>query len=128
MPPGLSSDHKRPTTGLTKLSSLYLDRNQVSDLSALAKVTRLGSLDLRENKVSDLKPLEKQTELRYLILDKNKITDLSPLVKAAKADAEGEKRFAPYLRLYLTGNPLSDEANSKQVPALKSYGVRINEQ
>ena len=114
--------------GLTKLSSLYLDHNQISDLSVLTKVTKLSSLDLKDNKISDLSPLGKQTDLRTLIIEKNKITDLGPLVKMAKADANGEKRFAPYLELYLADNPLSDEAKSKQLAALKEIGVRVHEE
>jgi hypothetical protein len=46
-------------------------------------------------------------------------------VNMAKADAEGPKRFAPYLRLYLAGNPLSDAAKNAQVTALKGFGVRV---
>jgi hypothetical protein len=60
------------------------------------------------------------------MLQKNKITDLAPLVKWAKADAEKDKRFAPYLRLHVEGNPLSEEAKTKQIPELKKLGVRID--
>jgi hypothetical protein len=59
------------------------------------------------------------------MLENNQIRDLAPLVDAARKDAEGSKRFAPFLRLYLKGNPLADEAKQKQVEALKSYGVRV---
>ena len=83
------------------------------------------TLDLRENQVSDLAPLAKLNELSLLMLDKNQIADLGPLVTAAKADAAGPKRFAPYLRLYLTGNPLSDAAKAEQLPELKKIGVRL---
>jgi hypothetical protein len=69
--------------------------------------------------------LAKQTELRTLCLERNKFADLTPLMNAAKADAEKEKRWAPYLRLYLAGNPLSDDAKTKQVEALKGIGVRV---
>jgi hypothetical protein len=47
------------------------------------------------------------------------------LLKWAKADADGPRRFAPFLRLYLAGNPLSDEAKSKQIAALKELGVKV---
>jgi internalin A len=116
-----------PLGGLTKLSSLYLDHNQVSDLAPLAKVTKLSTLDLKDNAIVDVTPLAKQTELRMLFLQRNKITDLAPLVSAAKADAEGEKRFAPYLHLYLAGNPLADAAKNTQLPALKGFGVRLED-
>jgi internalin A len=114
-----------PIGNLAKLSSLSLAHNQVQDLAPLLKVTRLTTLDLNDNQVADLKPLNKQAELSLLMLERNKIADLAPLVGMAKADAEGPKRFAPYLRLYLAGNPLSEEAKTKQLAALKSYGVRI---
>jgi internalin A len=117
-----------PLAGLTKLSSLYLGHNQIKDIAALAKVTRISTLELKENQISDLTPLKKQTELSMLLIEKNKITDLTPLAEMCKADAQGEKRFAPYLRLYLAGNPLSDTAKSKQLTELKSYGVRIEQQ
>jgi len=51
---------------------------------------------------------------------------LSPLVALAKKDAEGEQRLAPFLQLYLEGNPLSEPARTKQVEALKGFGVRVH--
>jgi uncharacterized protein (TIGR03067 family) len=114
-----------PLAGLTKLSSLSLDHNQVRDLSPLTKVTRISTLVLSDNQIEDITPLAKQTELSMLLLERNQIKDLAPLVAACKADAEGQKRFAPYLRLHLTGNPLSDVAKSQQLTALKGFGVRI---
>jgi hypothetical protein len=63
-----------------------------------------------------------------LLVERNKIADLTPLVAAAKADAEGQKNFAPFLRLYLEGNPLSDAAKNEQVATLKQAGVRIENQ
>jgi len=59
------------------------------------------------------------------MLEKNKITDLAPLVAWCKADAAGMKRFAPYLRLYLKGNALSD-AGKKQLEELKKIGVKVD--
>jgi internalin A len=114
-----------PLGGLTRLSSLSLDHNQVRDLSPLSKITRISTLDLNDNQIEDITPLAKQTELSMLLLERNKIKDLAPLAAAAKADAEGQKRFAPYLQLYLAGNPLSDTAKNEQLAALKQYGVRI---
>jgi hypothetical protein len=114
-----------PLASLIKLSSLSLPHNQIKDIAPLASVTRLSTLDLSENEIKDVTPVTKQTEINLLMLEKNKISDLAPLVPWAKADAEGQKRFAPYLRLYLKGNPLSETAFTKDVPALKGFGVRI---
>jgi Leucine-rich repeat (LRR) protein len=83
------------------------------------------TLELKDNQIQDLSPVSKQTDLNMLLLENNKIKDLAPLVQWAKADAEGPKRVAPFLRLYLKGNPLSDEAKNKQLQALKGYGVRV---
>ncbi len=91
----------------------------------LEKVNRLSVLDLHDNLVADLGPLAKQTELTKLMIERNKIKDLKPLVDAAKKDADGPKRFAPYLRLYLSGNPLEEATKTKQLEALKAAGVRI---
>ncbi len=82
-------------------------------------------LDLHDNQVVDLSPLAKQTELKMLMLERNKIKDLKPLVEAARKDADGPKRFAPYLRLYLAGNPIDEATRTKQLDALKAAGVRI---
>ena len=71
-------------------------------------------------------PLASFTELRYLFLEQNKIQDLGTLVAMAKKDAEGEKRFAPFLRVYLAGNPLNDTAKKRQAAELKGIGVRVS--
>lgn len=136
-----------PLKGLVKLSALYMAGNQVADLAPLSEITRLSSLDVAGNQVVDLKPLEtvnqlsllklsgnkivdiapiaKQTQVRMLFIDRNQVTDLAPLVAAAKEDASGKKRFAPFLRLYLKENPLSEDAQNNQISALKEAGVRI---
>lgn len=136
-----------PLDAMTKLSALYLAENKLTDLAPLAKLTKLSSLDLAKNQITNLAPLAEIkrlsllklsdnqlenlngigafTQLSMLFLERNKITDLQPLVDAAKADAEGEKRFTPYLRLYLADNPLSDKAKNEQLPALKGFGIRL---
>lgn len=115
-----------PLAALTKLWSLDLARNQISDIKGLTNVGILSLLKLSDNQISDLAPLGKPLSVRQLLLERNKIADLAPLVAAAKADAEGEKRFAPFLRLYLTGNPLSEAAKTQQIEALKAAGAKIN--
>lgn len=110
-----------PLKGLTKLWSLYLDGNQLTDIKPLAELKNLSSLGLKNNQIADLSALAGMTELRYLFLEGNQITDLSVLVEMAKKDAGGEQRFAPFWRVYLTGNPLSDAARNTQLPELKNH-------
>jgi hypothetical protein len=131
--------------GLTNLASVYLARNQITDLSPLFKLPRvtslyadgnrltsiaginalkrLTSLSLSSNQIKDIAPLDGLDGLYFLFLETNKISDIRPLVAMLKRDAEGEKRFAPFLNLYLKGNPIS---NPGQLSALKNYGTRVN--
>lgn len=114
-----------PVGGLKKLASLYLGRNAIRELGPIAGLTGLSALNLSDNPVVDAAPLAGLAGLRLLVLERCQVADLGPIVGAAKADAEGPRRFAPYLRLYLKGNPLSEAAKNDQVPALKAAGVRV---
>lgn len=114
-----------PIAGLTKIWSLYVDHNKIAELKPLAKLAWLSSLDLRNNQISDLSPLAELTELRYLMLDHNQVTDLEVLVNMAEQDAGGEQRFAPFWKLYLGGNPLTDAAKSTQVKKLEELGADV---
>ena len=115
-----------PLSGLTKLRTLYLDNNAVSDLSPIKGLTWISLLGLKGNQIKDLSPLAGYTELRYTFLEGNPLEDLSPLVEMARADVEGDKRFAPYWFLYLDVDSLPDAAKA-QVDELKKLGVRVNQ-
>ncbi|MCB1062245.1 MAG: leucine-rich repeat domain-containing protein [Verrucomicrobiae bacterium] len=140
-----------PLRKLERLSSLYADDNQVADLSPIVKLPKLGSIHLKNNKISkldgiagvgregqiwslglsgnqikDLGPIKGLKPQSFLFLDGNQIADLGPLVESLKADLTGEKRFAPYVQVYLKDNPLSD-AGKKQVEELKSLKVRVKD-
>jgi hypothetical protein len=111
--------------GLKKLWSLYLGGNQIADVKPLSDLKWLSSLDLKNNKLTDISPLAGLTELKYLFLEGNQVADLKTLVEMAQKDAAGDTRFAPFWRIYLAGNPLSDEAKTAQVEELKKLGGRI---
>ncbi|MFN6001291.1 MAG: leucine-rich repeat domain-containing protein [Dolichospermum sp.] len=64
---------------LTKLTTLYLGENQISDIKPLSNLTNLTFLDLEGNKISDIKPLSNLTKLTTLYLRENKISDIKPL-------------------------------------------------
>ena len=74
----------------------------------------------------DIPGIGKQTQVRILMAENCQIADLSPLVTLCEADAKGERSLAPFLRLYLENNPLSQDAKDKQIPALTAAGVRVN--
>jgi internalin A len=114
-----------PFAKLTRLSSLDLAGNRIGDLTPISELKGLSLLKLSENDLADLSKLQIGTDLKMLILMKNKLTDLGPLVTQMEADAKGPMRVAPFLRLYLEGNPLSDKAKGEQIPALKKLGVKV---
>jgi internalin A len=69
------------------------------DLKPLAALKNLSSLDLRRTKVKDLRHWRRCRALSFLLLDGAPVTDLTPLIAMCRKDQEGEKRFAPYLRV-----------------------------
>ena len=114
-----------PLAKLEKLASLYLGHNLIEDIAHLKGLKGVNNLDLRGNKVKDLSPLAGFTELRFTFLAGNPVADFAPLIAMAKADTEGQQRFAPYWKLYLEEKDLGDAAK-KQLEELKKLGVRIN--
>ncbi len=134
-----------PLSKLTNMRSLYLSGNEIADLAPLKKLTKVWTLYIAGNPVQDFAPigdlkwlssfdaseckiekldfLNPLTELKTVMLENNEIKDLSPLVEMAKGDSE--RRFAPFWRLYLKGNPLDGEGIDAQLSALKELGARI---
>jgi internalin A len=82
---------------LTKLTSLDLGENEISDIKPLSNLTKLTSLELWGNKISDIKPLSNLTNLTDLYLWENKISDIKPLSNLTKLTT-----------LYLRENKISD--------------------
>lgn len=115
-----------PLSELKKLASLHLAKNQITDLKPLEGITGLSLLKLSDNQITDITPLSKMNRVKMLFLERNKLEDLTPLVAACKADAEKDRSFAPFLRLYIKENPLSDAAKNEQLPALKQMGAKID--
>jgi internalin A len=64
---------------LTKLTSLDLGENEISDIKPLSNLTKLTSLSLWGNQISDIKPLSNLTNLTSLHLSGNQISDIKPL-------------------------------------------------
>ena len=66
-------------TGLTSLTSLYLDTNTITDISPLAELINLTWLNLSHNTITDLSPVANLTHLTSLFLAGNSISDISPV-------------------------------------------------
>ena len=114
-----------PIRSLPKIWYLDIAKNQVSDLTVVGKLKWLTTLDVTGNKLTDLSALTALEDLDLLLVSKNKISDLGPLVKMCAADASGERRFAPYLEVYLGENPIDPTKKNAWIDALKNAGVDV---
>ena len=101
----------------TSLVTLELNRNPIRDFSALSALTSLQKLHLMDNRIRDLSALSGLTLLSDLRLGGNQISDISFLVDNSGIDS-GDK-------VDLRENPLSEEAISTQIPALRARGVEV---
>ena len=114
-----------PVVKLPKLHSFYLDRNGIKDISGLNQLSWLSSFSAAGNRISDLTPLKGLQNLSFLFLEKNQIADLQPLLDSLKADYEGKQYFAPYVNIYLRGNPLSKAARAAMEQFKKRHHTRF---
>jgi internalin A len=123
------SDNKitslQPIVGLSKIWTLYAARNPLGEIAGINQLKWLSSLDLAGSHLESLDFLKGLTELHYVNLEDNKISDWGPLVSMAEEDAAGQKRFAPFLRLYIHGNPLEADGVADQLAALRKIGTRV---
>ena len=76
---GITSLKTGDFAGLTNLQYLYMNRNSINDISALANLTSLINLELHSNSISDISPLANLTSLTNLNLMHNSISDISAL-------------------------------------------------
>jgi internalin A len=61
------------------LTYLYLDDNQISDISPLSDLIDLKELSLSSNSISNISPLSALYSLQYLFISGNLVSDLSPI-------------------------------------------------
>jgi internalin A len=87
----------RSLGSLTNLTTLNLSSNQITDIRSLGSLTNLTTLNLSSNRITDIRSLGSLTNLTTLDLHGNKITDISAL-----------RSFTPRLKkLNLNGNPIA---------------------
>jgi len=129
-----------PLTNLTKLTWLYLQKNQISNIGPLANLTNLTQLDLSDNQVSGIAPLANLTNLLYLSLHSNQISDISLLANFTNLmwlylQNDLITNIYPLVqngglgtgdRVYLDGNPLSDDSINIYIPELVARGVIVS--
>ena len=94
--------------GLTALTTLYLHKNSISDVSPLEHLTSLETLYLYENSISDISPLENLTALIKLTLSENSIKDIPRF-----------EDLTNLTDLYLKNNSISDISPLENLTSLK---------
>jgi len=103
---------------LINLQDLLLIENKVGDISSLENCTSLINLWAQHNEIFDIGPLKELGQLEKVFLDGNLIRDLTPLVEN-RGIGEGDQVF-------ITLNPLTEDAEINQIAALKDRGVFIS--
>ncbi|MHC4645166.1 MAG: leucine-rich repeat domain-containing protein [Planctomycetota bacterium] len=101
---------------LTNLERLYLDDNQISDMTGLASLRKLSRLQIMNNHLTDISPLSHLSEMTSLWLNGNRIADLSPL--AGLTQLEG---------LSLAGNRISDVGDLAGLKNLAHLDLKGNQ-
>ncbi len=102
-------------TNLPDLYYLYLNRNNLTDLSPLSKLSKLRFASFTGNQISDLSPLSGLNELSHLRLDRNKIEDLTPLLNKPNLQ-----------QLVITNNQISDISPLVNLPRIHSLNLAHN--
>ena len=136
-----------PLAKMSNLRSLYIADNKIKSLEPIAGLKKMWSLDVAGNPIEDTTPISQLKGLEsinlkgcgvkslafvrsltpnFMMLDGNQIVDFGPLVEACELDAKTERRFAPFLRLYIDAALLKDESHATTIERLKTAGVKIN--
>lgn len=100
----------------TNLRDLYLDYNQISDISNLSTITSLVVLFISNNEIIDISPLSELTNLSQLLLSGNYISDVSALSGMTRLDY-----------LYLHSNQISDISALSGLTNLKELYLNSNQ-
>ena len=104
-----------PLAGLTNLTELLLDDNNITDISPLSGLTNLTNLGLSINNITNILPLVDLTNLEVLGLWRNSVSDLSPLAGLTKLTG-----------LYLGENSASDLSPLAGLTNLESLFLDAN--
>ena len=103
---------------LTNLQLLWLQGNQIADISSLGNLTSSSelSLTLSYNQITDISPLGNLTNLVSLWLKDNQITDISPLENLTNLES-----------IALTNNQIIDISPLENLDSLRSIGLSYNQ-
>lgn len=112
---GLTDELLAPLSSLTKMESLYLTSNNVSDLTVLAPLVHMDTLSLSGNQIRDLTPLSSMKKLTCLWISENQVEDLSPL-----------KTLTDLTDLWASSNRITDLSPLTSLVNLSALGISNN--
>ena len=107
---------KETIKSILNLKELYLQSNEIPDISLLSNLTNLTSLSLPNNNIPDIGLLSNSTDLEWLNLDINKISDISALLNLANLTT-----------LNLGNNKISDISALLNLTNLTGLNLQRNE-
>ncbi|MBL7787733.1 MAG: leucine-rich repeat domain-containing protein [Chitinophagales bacterium] len=125
-------------SGLSSLTTLYLQDNQLTDITPLSRLSSLTTLYLQNNQLTDIAPLSRLSSLTILYLDRNQLTDISPLSGLSAltelylqhnqlTDIAPLSRLSSLTILYLDGNQLTDISPLSGLSALTELYLQHNQ-
>jgi len=115
-----------PLTGLPRLVTLYAEGNGIRSLDGLQNLRSLSGISLSGNRISDVSPLAGLRSPTFIFLERNRVKDLSGWSEWVSKDLAGPRSFAPYLQLYLKGNPLGTKSKALLADWSKQ-GMRVSQ-
>lgn len=114
-----------PVAGLKKMWTLNAASNPIEDTAPIGQLKGLDSINLKDCGIKSIDFIRNLTP-NFLMLNGNAVADFGPLAEVCEADSKTERRFAPFLRLYIDEATLKDTAHAANIERLRSAGVRIN--
>ena len=115
-----------PLTSLPRLVTLYAEENGIRSIDGLQNVRSLSGISLSGNRISDVSPLAGLRSPTFIFLERNRVRDLSGWTDWVSKDLSGPRSFAPYLQLYLKGNPIGSKSKSLLADWSKQ-GMRVSQ-
>ena len=133
----------KPTGELTmadlgKVTVLYLQACQLTDVKGLENLTQLEELNLNGNHITELpKGLEKLTQLKELLLQNNRLTSVKGLENLRQlkelnlsnnqlTDVKGLEKNTQLTELILSGNQLTDVKGLEKLTQLEILELENN--
>jgi len=114
-----------PLAGIKKAWTLHLAGNPIEDANAIGQMKSVDSINLKGCGLKEI-GFVRTLKPNFLMMAGNPISDFGPLVELVEADAQGDRRFAPFMRLYLDDAVLKDATNASAFEKIRAAGVRIN--